>query len=63
MSQDPNGRLPRAFTTPGSSSFIDFLAAYAPDLLPGSAAGRAPMSGTYPGPGGHGLPDLQRHGI
>ena len=45
MSTDPNGRLPRAFTTPGSSSFIDFLAAYAPDLLPGRTlpAGDAPV--------------------
>jgi len=43
---------------PRISSFADFLASYAPDLLPGSAAGRAPMSGTHPGPGGHGLPDL-----
>ncbi|MBF0689315.1 MAG: proteasome subunit beta [Cellulomonas sp.] len=30
-----SGRLPHAFTTPGSSSFVDFLAGYAPDLLPG----------------------------
>ncbi|MGH3327056.1 MAG: proteasome subunit beta [Streptomycetales bacterium] len=29
------GRLPAAFLTPGSSSFSDFLVAYAPDLLPG----------------------------
>ncbi|MGI9092630.1 MAG: proteasome subunit beta [Mycobacteriales bacterium] len=29
------GRLPAHFTTPGSSSFIDFLGAAAPDLLPG----------------------------
>lgn len=29
------GRLPGAFTTPGSSSFVDFLAQHAPDLLPG----------------------------
>jgi proteasome beta subunit len=33
---DPRaGRLPDAFTTPGSSSFVDFLAGHAPDLLPG----------------------------
>ena len=31
-----SGRLPHAFTTPGSSSFVDFLAGYAPDLLPGN---------------------------
>jgi proteasome beta subunit len=30
-----SGRLPAAFLTPGSSSFTDFLAAAAPDLLPG----------------------------
>ncbi|MEU7698965.1 MULTISPECIES: proteasome subunit beta [unclassified Streptomyces] len=29
------GRLPAAFLTPGSSSFIDFLADHSPDLLPG----------------------------
>src|SRR5690606_3039977 len=31
----PPGRLPQAFTTPGSASFTEFLAAHAPDLLPG----------------------------
>ena len=30
------GRLPAAFLTPGSSSFVDFLASYAPGLLPGN---------------------------
>ncbi|WP_263121264.1 proteasome subunit beta [Cellulomonas fimi] len=29
------GRLPAAFTTPGTSSFTEFLAGYAPELLPG----------------------------
>ncbi|MFC7929721.1 proteasome subunit beta [Streptomyces cinereoruber] len=29
------GRLPAAFLTPGSSSFMDFLSAHSPDLLPG----------------------------
>ncbi|WP_055586109.1 proteasome subunit beta [Peterkaempfera griseoplana] len=29
------GRLPAAFLTPGSSSFIDFLAEHSPELLPG----------------------------
>jgi proteasome beta subunit len=29
------GKLPSAFFAPASSSFTDFLAAYAPDLLPG----------------------------
>ena len=32
------GRLPDAFLTPGSSSFIDFLTAQAPQLLPGHQA-------------------------
>ncbi|KUJ67323.1 proteasome subunit beta [Streptomyces albus subsp. albus] len=30
------GRLPTAFLTPGSSSFMDFLGQQAPELLPGS---------------------------
>ncbi|PWI41980.1 proteasome subunit beta [Streptomyces sp. ICBB 8177] len=30
------GRLPAAFLTPGSSSFIDFLGSHAPELLPGN---------------------------
>ncbi|MFI0987456.1 proteasome subunit beta [Streptomyces exfoliatus] len=29
------GRLPAAFLTPGSSSFLDFLAAHSPEMLPG----------------------------
>ncbi|MBO3085841.1 proteasome subunit beta [Cellulomonas fengjieae] len=29
-----SGRLPHAFTTPGSASFVDFLSSYAPQLLP-----------------------------
>lgn len=33
-SPDRGDRLPAAFTTPGSASFTDFLADYAPDLLP-----------------------------
>ena len=32
---DSSGRLPHAFTTPGTPSFVDFLSGYAPDLLPG----------------------------
>src|SRR3954451_6290180 len=32
------GRLPNAFFSPASSSFSDFLAAFAPDLLPGKRA-------------------------
>jgi proteasome beta subunit len=54
-------RLPPAYLTPGSSSFIDFLAAQAPELLPsrratpaGSAADLAPhgttiVAATFPG--------------
>ena len=34
MAEDLGARLPAHFTTPGSSSFSDFLAAAAPDLLP-----------------------------
>ncbi|MCX5270397.1 proteasome subunit beta [Streptomyces virginiae] len=30
------GRLPAAFLTPGSSSFMDFLGAHSPDMLPGN---------------------------
>jgi proteasome beta subunit len=30
------GRLPAAFLTPGSSSFLDFLGEHSPDLLPGN---------------------------
>ncbi|WP_309134554.1 proteasome subunit beta [Cellulomonas sp.] len=30
-----SGRLPDAFTTPGTSSFVEFLSGYAPELLPG----------------------------
>ncbi|MBW1602154.1 proteasome subunit beta [Streptomyces sp. JJ66] len=55
------GRLPAAFLTPGSSSFMDFLAAHAPDQLPGhrplppvKGALEAPhgttiVAATYPG--------------
>lgn len=32
---DVPGRLPAAFTTPGTSSFTEFLSGYAPELLPG----------------------------
>jgi proteasome beta subunit len=30
------GRLPAAFLTPGSSSFLDFLGSHSPELLPGN---------------------------
>ena len=32
---NPSGRLPAAFTTPGMSSFTEFLSQAAPELLPG----------------------------
>ena len=35
---NPSGRLPDAFTTPGTASFVDFLSSYAPELLPGNRA-------------------------
>ena len=41
------GRLPGAFMTPGSSSFVDFLQGHAPTLLPGMrgiTAGEAPAT-------------------
>ena len=38
MTFDASGRLPEAFLTPGGSSFMDFLAGHAPDLLPGRRA-------------------------
>ena len=56
-----DSRLPAAFLAPGTSSFADFLAGQAPDLLPsrralpeGNAAGLAPhgttiVAATYPG--------------
>ncbi|WP_372592710.1 proteasome subunit beta [Actinotalea sp.] len=35
---DAHGRLPRSFTTPGTSSFVDFLAAHDPSRLTGTFA-------------------------
>jgi len=43
------GRLPDAFTTPGSSSFLDFLAGHAPDLLPSHRAASHAGAGAAPG--------------
>jgi proteasome beta subunit len=45
-----SGRLPDAFLRPGSSSFVDFLAAQAPDLLPGHRLAHAsgPSDGLAP---------------
>jgi len=44
---------------PRIPSFADFLASYAPDLLPGGSLRRAPAAGPWaPGAHGPGLPDL-----
>jgi proteasome beta subunit len=58
-------RRPGAFMAPRISSFSDFLAGYAPDLLPGSAVRRSPATGAEGAPwappsggGGGGLTDL-----
>ncbi|OZB47730.1 MAG: proteasome subunit beta [Cellulomonas sp. 14-74-6] len=47
MSTDahPAGRLPAAFTTPGTSSFVEFLGGYAPQLLPAARAVEAGAAG------------------
>ena len=47
------GRLPAAFLTPGSSSFVDFLAQHQPELLPANRA-RAlpPVKGAIEAPHG-----------
>src|SRR4051812_50169853 len=49
MTFDASGRLPEAFLTPGGSSFMDFLAGHAPDLLPGRRSlGQADFSHDVP---------------
>ena len=54
------GRFPVPFMNAGSSSFSDFLAGYAPGLLPGGSAAGAPAAG---GPGlGAGLAADVPHG-
>lgn len=45
-SADTSGRLPDAFLRPGSSSFVDFLSAHAPDLLPGRRGGLPAVDGS-----------------
>ncbi|MGQ7296774.1 proteasome subunit beta [Quadrisphaera sp. KR29] len=45
--------LPPAFTTPGSSSFTDFLGAQAPELLPGRRAGTSQGGSAGAAPGEH----------
>ena len=51
MGSDFEGfRRPGAFMAPRISSFADFLAGYAPDLLPGAAARRSPATGAEGAP-------------
>ncbi|NBE55890.1 proteasome subunit beta [Streptomyces boluensis] len=45
------GRLPAAFLTPGSSSFVDFLSAQQPELLPGNRQ-LPPVKGVIEAPHG-----------
>ncbi|UNO39145.1 proteasome subunit beta [Streptomyces sp. MST-110588] len=45
------GRLPAAFLTPGSSSFMDFLGDHAPELLPGNRP-LPPVQGAVEAPHG-----------
>ncbi|MFH8408249.1 proteasome subunit beta [Streptomyces sp. NPDC018019] len=45
------GRLPAAFLTPGSSSFMDFLGEHSPELLPGRRQ-QLPVQGTVEAPHG-----------
>lgn len=49
IGEGTSGRLPDAFLRPGSSSFVDFLADHAPDLLPGRRA--AALGGAAAGAG------------
>ena len=45
------GRLPAAFLTPGSSSFMDFLSEHQPELLPGKRS-LPPVKGVIEAPHG-----------
>jgi len=45
------GRLPAAFLTPGSASFMDFLSAQSPDMLPGKRV-LPPVQGAIEAPHG-----------
>ncbi|MEU6014152.1 proteasome subunit beta [Streptomyces sp. NPDC047515] len=45
------GRLPAAFLTPGSSSFMDFLSGHSPEMLPGNRT-LPPLQGTIEAPHG-----------
>jgi proteasome beta subunit len=59
---DGSRRFPGAFTAPRSSSFSDFLASYAPELLPGGTVSPSPAAGAESVPwapgGGGALSDL-----
>ncbi|MGW2180739.1 proteasome subunit beta [Streptomyces sp. NPDC001732] len=45
------GRLPAAFLTPGSSSFMDFLSEHSPEMLPGNRS-LPPLQGAVEAPHG-----------
>ncbi|MFJ9874325.1 proteasome subunit beta [[Kitasatospora] papulosa] len=45
------GRLPAAFLTPGSSSFVDFLSDHSPEILPGNRS-LPPLQGAVEAPHG-----------
>ncbi|SDJ92203.1 proteasome subunit beta [Streptomyces indicus] len=45
------GRLPAAFLTPGSSSFMDFLGEHSPEMLPGNR-NLPPVQGAFEAPHG-----------
>ncbi|MHC3462614.1 proteasome subunit beta [Streptomyces flavovirens] len=45
------GRLPDAFLTPGSSSFMDFLTDHSPEILPGNRS-LPPVQGAFEAPHG-----------
>ncbi|MEV6160929.1 proteasome subunit beta [Streptomyces sp. NPDC052052] len=45
------GRLPAAFLTPGSSSFMDFLSGHSPEMLPGNRK-LPPVQGAFEAPHG-----------
>ncbi|MBV7673929.1 proteasome subunit beta [Streptomyces halstedii] len=45
------GRLPAAFLTPGSSSFMDFLSGHVPEMLPGNRS-LPPVQGAFEAPHG-----------
>ncbi|GIG28857.1 proteasome subunit beta [Cellulomonas marina] len=47
-----DGRLPQAYTTAGSASFLEFLQGHAPDLVPGRLSAAAGAAGTPLAPHG-----------